>query len=265
MEKMNLREIQIATKDLLYQFDRLCTSLGIKYYLMCGTLLGAIRHGGFIPWDDDIDVGMMIDDYSALLEYFGKNDDSLMELHNLKTVANCYYNISRVCEKKHYLVFENRKYVSGLFIDVYPIEGMGGDEDTSYWDEQFRKIRKWRKGAFMSTSNSIFYGKNLTNKILNIPNVITAKTLGKNYYFDKIDNHHYFDIEHSKYVGVCWDTVRYPKEIFEDTLRVMFEDIEVTVPKEYEKYLNLEFGDWKKLPKASDRVPHHGYEAYIKD
>lgn len=265
MKKMNQREIQIATKDLLYQFDKLCSSLGIKYFLVYGTLLGAIRHGGYIPWDDDIDVGMMPDDYKVLLDYFSKNHDSLMELHNLKTVKNCFYNISRVCEKNHYLVFENRDYVSGLFIDVYPIEGMGGDEDTSYWNEQFRKIRKWRKGAFISTYNSIFYGKNLTHKILNIPNVIIAKVRGKNYYFDKINDHKYFDIEHSKYVGVCWDTNRYPKEIFEDTLRVRFEDIEVTVPKGFEKYLTILYGDWKKLPEASKRVPHHGYEAYIKD
>ena len=147
MEKMNLRQTQLATKDLLFHFDKLCSSLGIKYYLLFGTLLGAIRHGGFIPWDDDIDVGIMQDDYKLLEDYFNTTNDPIMEFHNPHTVKDCFFNISRVCDKKHYLVFQNRSYTSGLFIDVYLLEGMGNDEDSDYWRKQYKRIIRWRKGA----------------------------------------------------------------------------------------------------------------------
>ena len=66
MHEMSIREIQVATKELLKSFDTLCAKLNLQYWLMFGSLLGAVRHKGFIPWDDDLDVGMFHEDYKKL-------------------------------------------------------------------------------------------------------------------------------------------------------------------------------------------------------
>ena len=263
MKEMSLRESQMATKELLKQFDELCDSLGIRYFLMYGTLIGAIRHKGFIPWDDDLDVGMFYDDYQILCTYFKEHDNPIMELHNQETQKDCFYNIARICDKAHQLIFAGKDYKSGLFIDIYVMEGLGKEEDQPYWDSRFAEYDKWRKSVYICTNKAFLYGNGVLHKLANIPYVMKSKRRGKKYYIDQFNNHKMFSIEESDYIGVpAWETVRYPKDLFDETIRIGFEDITVSIPKQYDELLRIDYGDYMTPPPEKDRVPYHGYIAY---
>lgn len=262
MHEMSIREIQVATKELLKSFDTLCAKLNLQYWLMFGSLLGAVRHKGFIPWDDDLDVGMFHEDYKKLCDYLIQNE-SEFELHNQDTQINCFYNISRVCDKKHKLVFNNRDYTSGIFLDIYDFEGLGGEQDIAYWDKRFSNYNSWRKGIDLCTKNTLFYGNSLVHKVLNIPLLLCAKLLGKNYFIKKFNNYKHFNLTTSIYVGIpCWEEVRYRKSLFGSFIKVPFEDIVVAIPEQYDTLLSIMYGDYMQLPPKDNRVPNHHYRAY---
>lgn len=262
METMTMKEVQAATKELLVQVDALCMDLGIQYFLIFGSLLGAIRHKGFIPWDDDLDIGMMAADYYKLEKYF-KNNTGDLELHNQETNPNCFYNIARITEKKHRFIFPDQQYESGAFIDIYVFEGLGSDEDLKSWEKRFKHYDKWRKGIYMSVNPTIMYGSNKLHKILNIPFVLFAKKRGKQFFIDKFNDYKPVDIDESKYIGIPrWEPTVYEREWFDDLIRVPFEDISVLIPSEYDKILSQEYGEYMQFPPEEKRRPYHGFIAY---
>ena len=265
MKEMNLEDVQKDTKELLVVFDKICNNLGLKYFLIYGTLLGAIRHKGFIPWDDDLDVGMFEDDYKRLCSYFNDTNNSELELHNQNTSEHCFYNIARVCDKKHRLVFENKKYTSGLFIDIYVFEGLGDDEDQFYWNQRFKKHPRWRKGVYINSNEDFLYGNGMVHKILNIPFCLIARKRGKKYYINKFNSHKKYDINDSKYIGCpSWEESRYERKWFDSIIYSEFEDIKALIPAAFDEILTSEYGDYMKLPSEEKRKPYHGYKAYRK-
>ncbi len=263
MKELSLRQIQEETLELLVEFDEICRMVDARYFLAWGTLIGAIRHEGFIPWDDDLDVTMFPDDYKKILAYFDEKKNNELELHDIYNQPNCYFNITRICEKKHRLVFDDLDYTSGLFIDIYILHGMGNDCDLEYWKKRFKNYVRWQKGVFVSLSNSLFYGKNYLNKVLNIPFVLFSKFVGKQYYIKKFDSYKRFDISNSKYIGVPqWEAEIFLKEDFEEIVYVSFEGLSVPVPKGFHSHLSMVYGDYLKMPDEKDRIPQHGYKAY---
>ena len=266
MKEMTLEEVQKATKELLVEFDNICNEIGIRYFLMYGSLLGAIRHKGFIPWDDDLDVGMFESDYLKLCNYFKANNNLELELHNQDSTEHCFFNIARVCEKKHRLVFDNKKYTSGLFIDIYVMEGLGDTEDQLYWNQRFKKHSGWRKGVYVNSNEGFLYGNGVLHKILNIPFCLFARKRGKQYYINKFNSHKKYDINDSKFIGCpSWEESRYERKWFDSIISTEFEDIEVLIPAAFDEILTSEYGDYMKLPPIENRKPYHGYRAYRKN
>lgn len=262
---MSIREVQIAALEILKQIDTICTELGINYYLMYGTLIGAIRHKGFIPWDDDLDIAMKIDDYKIFIDYFNKNNKTQLEIHNFETNKDCFYNISRVCDKTHILKFDYLRYTSGVFVDVYPLEGLGGDDDLPYWKAHFSFFPKWQKHIQLCCTDGLFYGRNVFTRIGNIPNLIISRIIGKQHYINKFNDYKKITINDSKYIGIpSWEYDIYNKEWFDEIVKVPFEDAMVSIPKKYDEVLRHTFGDYMQMPPENQRVSHHGYLSYKK-
>ena len=121
--EMNLRDIQLESLKVLKKIDNVCNALKIKYFLLYGSLLGAVRHEGFIPWDDDLDIGMLEKDYNTLMNFFIENKGCYdeLELKNIETDDSCYYAISRICEKNNVVIFNdlNHTHCSFLFAILY--------------------------------------------------------------------------------------------------------------------------------------------------
>lgn len=262
---MTCREVQMATLDIIKKIDEICEKLNITYYLMYGSLIGAIRHKGFIPWDDDMDIAMKYPDYIKFLEYCRKKGDEMkpFELHNFETNKNVFYNISRLCDTRYILEFDGMNYTSGTFVDIYPLEGIGKKEDLEFWKRKLKKTPRIQKSIYMCCNKTLFFGKTKLTRVANIPKCVISKILGKKYFFDKLNNYRKIDWNESDYVAVpAWETQYYERCWFDETIRVEFEDIMVSIPKEYDKLLRRSYSDYMKLPPEKDRRASHGYHAY---
>ena len=267
MKQLTIEETQKDTLKILLKVDSICEKLNIQYWGMYGTLIGAIRHKGFIPWDDDLDVCMKRNDYNKLLTFFYKNNNEYngLYLDNIKTSDTCAFYITRICDKEHELNFYNTNHKSGLFVDIYPFDGMGNDK--KFWVEKKKKIYHLQKMMAMSNYQKSF-GKNRVNSILNAPLKEIAHLKGAKYYFDKMDKlSQTFSWDESKYVGLPgWGEELWflPKDCFETTIKVPFEDTFLPIPQGYDAILTELYGDYMKLPPEEKRKPQHDYIAYKK-
>lgn len=125
-EGSDLRNAQLRMLSILKTVDEICRRHGLKYWLTCATLLGAVRHGGFVPWDDDLDIAMMKEDYMKLMEILPKELPDSMELQNDVTEPGYVYLYAKVRDKNSLIVETcdvNKKFKNqGLFIDIFPME-----------------------------------------------------------------------------------------------------------------------------------------------
>lgn len=122
MKELNLKEIQSASFEILKKVVEICESNNINYSLAYGTMLGAIRHKGIIPWDDDIDIMMSRPEYDKLMVYWKKHVAELSPLRvmNMDTVKNYPYMITRISDDRYWLDVDNEEnFGLGIFIDIY--------------------------------------------------------------------------------------------------------------------------------------------------
>lgn len=119
-----LRKAQLRMLDILVEIDKICTKHNIDYWLDYGTLLGAVRHSGFIPWDDDLDIGVLRKDYKRLLTILEKELPEQYFVQNRKNEKHYPYGWSKIVDKKSTIVSVEEVSVesNGLFIDVFPLE-----------------------------------------------------------------------------------------------------------------------------------------------
>ena len=266
--EMTLQEVQQASLAVLKEIDRICLEHNFSYWIAYGTLIGAIRHGGFIPWDDDVDIVMPRKDYDAFAAYVqsAAYRNTGFELHSCLNNKDYPFYIMRFCDKSHELVFKGLNYKSGCFVDIYPYDGMGKEENLDFWKTSEAAIQQMQKKLVMSVSNGLLYGNSFAHKIGNIPQMILGKIRGKEYYYHLLDACcSKFPWDESTHVGIAgWSTgtYLYPKEWFDELIRYPFDSIEVNVPKEYDRYLRFCYGDYMQLPPEDKRVPYHEYTAY---
>ena len=146
MKELNSKELQAATLELMKKLHDICEKINIKYFLAYGTLLGAVRHDGFIPWDDDLDIMMSRDDYNKLISYFEENKGKLgsLELFTPETNKDYPYMIGRVSDSNYVInTFNEKDCGMGVFVDIYPLDGFGND---------YEKARKLSKKTFYYSS-----------------------------------------------------------------------------------------------------------------
>ena len=268
---LELEEIHNQSVKILYAIDEICRQEGIKYFLAYGSLLGAIRHNGFIPWDDDIDIQMPRDDYERFEEYCKKNSEELYPyvLFSQETESGYPYVLDRLCDVRYAIQKDNEKDCGmGLFVDIYPLDGMGNDLKEA---ATFEKRAHALTSLFLQSTRKHFkIGK--TKKIKKIIEkylrFIYAKFRGKHFFGEKIASisktYDYYD---SDYVGcVAWRTYGkrdiYKREWVDELIEHRFEEKMLMIPKYYDALLSQLYGDYMTLPSAEDRVPHHSYKAY---
>lgn len=128
MKELSVEETQKVSLEILKTVAHICKTIGVRYCLIYGTLIGAVRHHGFIPWDDDLDIMMPRPDYERFLSYFKKHQSEYkhLELFNHDENANYPYMITRISDSRYQINMDNEKpYGMGVFIDIYPYDGLG--------------------------------------------------------------------------------------------------------------------------------------------
>ena len=149
MQRSKIRKYQLAQLELLKFFDNKCKEIGLDYYLVFGTLLGAVRHGGFIPWDADIDIAMFRDHYEKLKDYFLMQPVPELFYQHYETERN-HLSPHAVLKIKGTHVYYNRQYLGkykprydGIYIDIFPIDNVLPDESKQLRQSgQIAKIRR---------------------------------------------------------------------------------------------------------------------------
>ncbi|PMK81660.1 hypothetical protein BCT91_19150 [Vibrio cyclitrophicus] len=264
--KLTLREIQESSLDILKKVDIVCKENNLDYFVMYGTLIGAVRHNGFIPWDDDLDIMMPRKDYNKLVSYFKDHTIDDLELLNYSNCDEYPYMISRISDNRYKIVVENEKdYGIGTFIDVYPLD--------SFSDSYFLAIIKgrffgWLSSLYFLSTRVAFHRGMVGNSLKSIVKLGAFKfskfignerlkkiLLAKNY-------------EDKEYLACRqWMTNDYKRNIFKKSLlegrtTLKFEGIDVPVPLNYHELLTDYYGDYMKYPPKELQIPHHMYKAY---
>lgn len=265
---MTLDEVHKNTLEILRFIVEVCKKLDIQYYGMFGTALGAVRHNGYIPWDDDLDLMMKRPDYEKFLDYFKTHDTSPFYIDNPLNNSHYPFYISRVCDERFVVKFDKYNYESGLFIDIYPFDPMGNDKDMEWWRKTEKTKRRFLK-KFISASQykTVFgHGKTVFQKLVNIPISLIGKMFGNRFFYKELDKYSSkFNWENSKYIGFpTWNMwiLFFEKKDFDSVVYLPFENTEIAVPIGYDNILKCSYGDYMTLPPVEKRNPSHDYQAY---
>ena len=236
-----LRKQQLRMLDILLYVDKVCKEHNIRYWLSSGTLLGAVRHGGFIPWDDDLDIEMLREDYDKFIEVFKDNDDYALQTyksdkHYYRTFAKVRDLHSQISEfelDKHY------KY-RGIFIDVFSIEYLPKFVCRLYGGA-FEVICRWARK--FSDNRVAMFGVKLLQKIV-LCSIPIARPIFR--VFAK-------DLHHS--YGSGFLKKRNMEDIYPLTT-IQFEGYTFPSPYNADSYLREIYGNYNKLPDIDSIVVH---------
>ena len=258
-QKMTLKECKEISLDILIDVAEFCEKNNITYYLSVGTLLGAIRHKGFIPWDDDIDIMMPRPDYTRFLKEYRSDKYKVYKPSEGRFYYAKIYDPSTV---KYETDVDYNKYEPiGVDIDLFPLDGIVNDKEI------IDKI--YKKECFLETllrlSNQPIFNRKNPIKAINriIPRIIGSKNLVR--MIEK--NAQTYDYDSSDYViRMRWSpngfTGALPKSIYEKDY-AEFEGHRFCIPKGYDEWLTAFFGDYMTLPPEDKRVVHK-FECYRK-
>lgn len=265
MNDNHLSEFKQILLETFENFILLCNKHNLKYYGAFGTVLGAVRHQGLIPWDDDIDVYMPRDDYEKLLS-LRKHLDNNYEIIDLS--YNGYYQDFAKFVNKNTSLVESKEipFVCGIYIDVFPLD----EWDESYTD--FEKDNHQFNKAFTTYFKSIRNHSvtSLINAIKERDWKLSIKTL-TNICFYKFQREsslkriNYCLQKFRTIKGEYWcrystfppESLIYPKDWFADGCEMRFENLVIVIPKEYDKYLQKKYGNYMELPPEDKRNSGH--------
>ncbi len=272
MKALTAREVQLGELEIVKKLDEICTRLNLRYFLAYGTLIGAVRHQGFIPWDDDLDITMPRPDYEVLMEYLATHAQEIapLKLMHYKTSKDYIYPIARVVDTRYWVDYQNAKdYDLGLFVDVYPLDGCGNTEE-----EAMQLLHKnYSDYRMVALAGHDRYRPSLQGGLVRSVGKLAAycyvQLRGTHFFIKKLDkNGKKYPFEDCAYVdATIWDETMTPfkREWFQDVVRLPFEDAMLCVPARYHEILTRVYGDYMQLPPEEDRIGHHYYTAYLRD
>lgn len=253
--------------EVLDYIDSVCKENNIKYFILFGTLLGAVRHKGFIPWDDDIDIVMFRLDYDRFIDLIEKKQHPSFGIITHKNNQKYYLPFAKVYSKKT-ILFEHvpRPVKMGVYVDVFPLDYCGNsfDEAASFVGECYKNQRLLNiKNLKFSAKRN--FAKNIFLFFLKASLVFTRRRKIVKKMYEKAIS---MDNVYKKYVSslcmiVYKEKAIFDSDLFDETIRLEFEGRTYMAPKNYEAILKNLYGDYMKLPPIEKQVSHHGYDLFI--
>lgn len=261
MAQLTLEQIHGVLLGILKQIDEFCTSHSLRYSIAGGTLLGALRHKGFIPWDDDADVVMPRPDYETFVKLFNKEAPKQFRLLTQSTEKDHYYvNVySKLEDTTTNSVEYGLRGIAkfGLNVDIFPIDGTS--DDPVQQRKQLKKVLHYKRRIVLC--------QRPFSRLL-LPHggpplaMIQAHGRPLKYWVEQCDRTiREYDFESSNYAGaLCGLYITkeiFPRPLFEEYERYPFEDTMLAGFKDAETYLTSLYGDWRTPPPIAERLGKH--------
>ncbi len=265
MRQLSDAEIKYIELQLLRKFADYCDQNDLSYFLIYGTLLGAVRHKGFIPWDDDIDVCMPRTDYERFIEMQHKDKVFNYVCIDDNTSSQPFIKLlDMTTQIKQDTIDENE--VSHLWVDVFPLDYMP-DSPEEYL-KAFRHVKFLRMLSVYAVAR-YGAGTNTFRSLAKIPAIFICKCIGRFRLARMINNYCKNIATNTNHVNIlCWGSrgieAHSDISIFKERVRLEFEGYYFWAPAGWDKYLSLIYPDYLKLPPEAERQGHHMI-AYLLD
>ena len=261
MKEIYLDELKAIQLDLLRKTAEFCEKNDITYYLCGGTLLGAVRHQGYIPWDDDIDISMPRPDYDRFISLFNQPDNyyKVIDMYHDKKYG---FPFAKVHDTRTFIdELQYAKDHFGVYIDIFPIDGVGEDE-------QVFRILRWRK--LLHTKKANYYQRTISKKIINTFGKLVLLPFSAHQILKMMDKearkYPYGSTPRAGIIINPYGTREIVnKSIFDKTIFMKFEDREYKVPENYDAWLSSIYGDYMQFPPVERRISPHVFKAWWKD
>ena len=263
LKELTVNDIKKIEVDILRNIDSFCKEHNLKYFLLGGTLLGAVRHRGFIPWDDDIDIGMPREDYDTFCRIFKLPN---LDLH-LPGEKKYPYPFAKVTQKNSVIYELENSYQGyfGVYVDIFPLNEI--PDDLKLRQKYFKKLNNYK--YLISIKTTLLSKKRnflktillLILKFLFVFVPVERLVLKVDKYVSSFNNCDFIGNSSWGY-GIRETTKKY---VFSNTTNLPFEGHSFPAPSNYDEWLTNVFGDYMKMPPEEKRVSNHNFKAYIKE
>ncbi len=258
-----MNELQNKILEIYKEIKKLCDQHQLRYFAIGGTCLGAVRHKGFIPWDDDMDIAMPDKDYKRFMEIAEKElPDNLKVIDSVK-IERCTNTFNKVHDI-------NTTFISsweedfpdlhkGVYVDIMPLCGLPpkGIRQKIYLakNKMLYSLNYWRRTNLKP--------KKFVHKILYILTKPLNHFVAYDFWSNRLEKlREKYPFDTSEYIGFTWsfrpEKRFFKKELFDGCVELPFEDTTMPCPQAYHEYLTLDFGDYLKIPPESERKGRHG-------
>ena len=260
-----MTDVQNRILSIFKEVAKVCEANGIPHYAIGGTCIGAVRHKGFIPWDDDIDIAIPIEHYDSFAKIARRQLPSNLYLLTAEDVVHYHYVWYKVCDENTTFIeaseYRYKDAYKGVFIDIMPIAGIPEEPK-----EQSAFIRKLSKLSWLNNVRRFpVIASNSLNIILKSLVKLWTLLFPYNYYSNKyLALLKKYPFSSSYKTGYTWHPSWLPRLVFPTVwfsagVKMDFEDTKISCPTKWNLYLEKQFGDYMKLPPDNERQIHNGF------
>lgn len=263
MRKLSIEEAKKIELDILDFIDSFCKEHGINYCINYGTLIGAIRHKGFIPWDDDIDLSMTRENYERFIQLFSEKQ-SRYQILSLETDDQYFNNFIKIVDPTTKIIDtrNTKTYDSGVFIDIFPMDTFN---DTKIVDICY-KLESFKLLSFSKHKN-IVYGDSKLKDLIRTLFWLLLRPVSPRFFANQIEKQiQKYRVKDGKYIAFIPSKAKekeiFPRDMFDELIETPFEHLVLPAPKRFDVVLKQFYDDYMTVPPKEKQIYIHEFEAY---